>query len=572
MNSDTPQLKSFRSFEARQDGDRQTSRSESYLRTGRESSVISATIQADSTGRDMSIDLDVSADATHLKRFVVSVDFGTTFSSISFLILPRNTPPDSLDPHILYHHIQTIDHFPEEPCLGLAESRKEVPTEIWYPKEEYLEDSIMGDGTGSDDSPEGDMPFHLQNEDEENTYWGYEVYSCQRIDTDPNQNRRMGGFKLLFDESELTAQIRLDLEPTLDMMKKKKIIKDREDVISHYLKHLFSHAKEELSEKHEYTNDCPLGFVLCVPPIWTPKACRIMQTNMVRAIQESGYGSFGNCIDNLFIVSEPEAAAAYVIESTTTVLPKEAFMLLDAGGGTVDAITYTVNQTCPLRLEAEGVEAGGALCGSSYLNKAFQEHLSARLKDEDYLERNGISIRSIVDTEVVKFENNIKRKIDIIRPTSVFEFVEIQDLRADPRKNFGRNRLRLTHNDLRGIFLPVLEKVSGLMERQLELAKMRRINVTKVILIGGFANSPSLRSFLKRKLASIKSYQDEDIPLWARRRFLVPSSEPSTRETGRDASAVQVMDFDVMNRSILMTSLLTGESFPIASLWMAGST
>jgi hypothetical protein len=34
-------------------------------------------------------------------------------------------------------------------------------------------------------------------------------------------------------------------------------------------------------------------------------------------------------------------------------------VLIDAGGGTVDAITYTVDKTYPLRLKAEGVEAGG---------------------------------------------------------------------------------------------------------------------------------------------------------------------------------------------------------------------
>jgi hypothetical protein len=46
-----------------------------------------------------------------------------------------------------------------------------------------------------------------------------------------------------------------------------------------------------------------------------------MQKNMERAIRESGFGSVENdSVDNLFIVSEPEAAAAYVLASTTAVL------------------------------------------------------------------------------------------------------------------------------------------------------------------------------------------------------------------------------------------------------------
>ena len=34
-------------------------------------------------------------------------------------------------------------------------------------------------------------------------------------------------------------------------------------------------------------------------------------------------------------------------------------MLLDAGGGTIDAITYTVDKDFPLRLKTEEVEPGG---------------------------------------------------------------------------------------------------------------------------------------------------------------------------------------------------------------------
>jgi hypothetical protein len=34
-------------------------------------------------------------------------------------------------------------------------------------------------------------------------------------------------------------------------------------------------------------------------------------------------------------------------------------MLLDAGGGTIDAITYTIDKDIPLRLKTEEVEPGG---------------------------------------------------------------------------------------------------------------------------------------------------------------------------------------------------------------------
>lgn len=48
---------------------------------------------------------------------------------------------------------------------------------------------------------------------------------------------------------------------------------------------------------------------------------------MERAIRESGFGSVENdSVDNLFIVSEPEAAAAYMLASTTAVLVSQGFL------------------------------------------------------------------------------------------------------------------------------------------------------------------------------------------------------------------------------------------------------
>ncbi len=137
-------------------------------------------------------------------------------------------------------------------------------------------------------------------------------------------------------------------------------------------------------------------------------------------------------------------------------------MLIDAGGGTVDAITYTVDKTYPLRLKAEGVEAGGKfstpsrslhhvlngpgdLCGSSYLNEAFREHLRARLEGEDYLEVNGLTIEGIIDSQVIAFENEMKRSVDVAASNIPTEIVYIQGLRANPHpeKRFLNNRLKI---------------------------------------------------------------------------------------------------------------------------------
>jgi hypothetical protein len=138
----------------------------------------------------------------------------------------------------------------------------------------------------------------------------------------------------------------------------------------------------------------------------------------------------------------------------------EAFLLLDAGGGTVDATTFIVANEDPLRLKREGVDSDGMihsnrsdslsdltsaiLCGSSILNKHYEDLLKRKLEDEEnYFKENGVDLNMIVDSCVQDFENLIKRNYDIMaakRPILVF----IHGLRDDPGKGFAHQHLRIS--------------------------------------------------------------------------------------------------------------------------------
>lgn len=87
----------------------------------------------------------------------------------------------------------------------------------------------------------------------------------------------------------------------------------------------------------------------------------------------------------------------------------------------------------------------GDLCGSSYLNEAFQMHLRARLEGEGYLEVGGLTIESIIDSQVIAFENEMKRSVDVVASNIPTEIVYIQGLRANsrPEKRFLNNRLKI---------------------------------------------------------------------------------------------------------------------------------
>jgi hypothetical protein len=130
---------------------------------------------------------------------------------------------------------------------------------------------------------------------------------------------------------------------------------------------------------------------------------------------------------------------------------------LDAGGGTVDAVTYKVTKSYPLRLSAEVVPPGsmyirsiqfmriftylGKLCGASYINERLEKLLLKRLKHEKYLVKNGKTIKSIVEGKVIEFENGEKRLIDTVNESFETEPIFIDDLRANPTKRFTQNRM-----------------------------------------------------------------------------------------------------------------------------------
>ena len=285
-------------------------------------------------------------DRGNEKRFIVAIDFGTTFSSVSFHAVPKDGPIPGLD-RLGPRNIESIVDYPDAPTDQIGNTRKDVPSESWYPsktKDVELEDRRPNEhrngnlvtnlnespNQGSEGSDQELIPDFEESSDEcddeldeEMTgyAWGFGV---QRRFEDPDskryQNRRIRRSKLLLDRSDLTKGIRDELRGTLRTLRNRRLIKKDEDIISDYLERLFRHTRVQLTKRHGFNHGSALEFVLCVPAMWKSKAVRKMQTAMEKAITKSGFGSVTNgSIEDLFIVSEPEAAAAFLLERTDSV-------------------------------------------------------------------------------------------------------------------------------------------------------------------------------------------------------------------------------------------------------------
>lgn len=298
---------------------------------------------------DQLLDASENSDVS-MRRLIMAVDFGTTYSAIAYVALEPGETGDYLDPA----RIHTIQNYPADVTFGSLDDdmRSEVPTEVIYPLDRDFRKK-EGLDTQETEAPQSDVPTpgtglteahgdpgdplaifggHRDDDsdrmsiDETTSFrWGYETHEAwgrSATHVDP-KNRPLARFKLLLDSSPRTQTIRDELNVTLQELKKKKVIKDSLDVIADFLTCLLRHAKSELENAGLFVDDYKLETILCVPAIWSQKACRDMQTAMAKAMGRAGFQGVdvkNNSIENLFIVSEPEAAAAFVLGNSRDIM------------------------------------------------------------------------------------------------------------------------------------------------------------------------------------------------------------------------------------------------------------
>jgi len=443
------------------------------------------------------IDSDAD-DRPETRHFVIAVDFGTTFSSVAYV---GYTHP-SLRRRIGFQQLEIVDRYPDHPYGSLT--CHDVPTELWYSQriarplrreKDALEHQPLGDDdddtddtddtddeTSSEDTPPpNQQSFARVNGDSNATSlrWGYGVQDqLKEADHDGDLSRHLARFKLLLDDSAHTANVRSTLGETCKALTKMGFIKQDTDIIADYLEQLFHHTKKRLIGSEGYTDASTVEFVLCVPAIWKAKACRQMQVAMATAITNSGLGQLQNgSVDNLFLVSEPEAAAACLLASEKTRLQVRLdstgrFILLTClgwghlyppgrrrwhgrhnhlYGRSGDPIAVKDRRgdaggwVKPCRLPNAADPIPGALCGSSFINERFEHLLIERLKDEEYLWQNGEKLSKIINGLVVEFERGDKKRIDGMFPDRVTGCdVRIPRLKENKKKRFSDGRMNLS--------------------------------------------------------------------------------------------------------------------------------
>ncbi|MCJ1230796.1 hypothetical protein MMC12_007470 [Toensbergia leucococca] len=376
----------------------------------------------------------------------MAVDFGTTYSGLAWA---QTRKPEMQ---------MTIIQWPDATSGGLEGiTSDKVPTELQYDGSDYK--------------------------------WGYQIddlgprHQWFKLGLDPLQCHGNLALATLFPDP-------LASPPAYDL--------SSETLVTDYLTALRRHAEQILRYKlpQGAFQSTPLEFVITVPAVWSDAA----QAKTRACAERAGMGS-GQA---LHIITEPEAAAMYALDvmDPHNLKVGDTFVLCDAGGGTVDLISYTVSALKPILKITEASPGSGSLCGSTFLNRIFQKFLRDKFEndptwDEDVLEE------AMKRFEMVsQLSQQVKRSF---RGTYGEEFqIPVAGLRDNPANGIRRGRLRLTGTEVRQIFEPVVQQVITLVLGQIQATQSP---VKAVLLVGGFGQSAYLRDRVREAVGSVEVMQ-----------------------------------------------------------------
>ncbi|KAI8713422.1 hypothetical protein NCS52_01286900 [Fusarium sp. LHS14.1] len=338
---------------------------------------------------------------------------------------------------------------------------------------------------------EGKAPTEICYEDE--MLWGFEVDK----DTTP-----ITWFKLLLLKEE-------DLSPELRssefLLRARKMAvengKTSIDLIADYLRGIWLHTLESIAKDRgeSVLEAYQFHVVITVPAIWKDYA----RQDMEKAAKQAGIldrRAAGKTI--LTFAPEPEAAALSTLCDPGRKPKKgDVYLICDAGGGTVDLITYEITGVNPI-LMREAVEGTGGLCGGIFIDEAFEARVRDRLGHKwDQISQSGIKEMLKGDCELsIKPQykpGNEKKEYVVSIPAEAYQNDNelFDDMTWEPFIKKGRIHLRGCH--IEKVFAESFAKMDKLIEAQILQAKKQGLSLTGIILVGGLGSSLYLYEHLK---------------------------------------------------------------------------
>ncbi|KAK7749083.1 hypothetical protein SLS62_008478 [Diatrype stigma] len=368
----------------------------------------------------------------------IGIDFGTTFSGVTWLCHEEESsePPNPGD-------VQPVSRWPSNSAQN-SDSFK-VPSKIAF-------DPTSGEA-----------------------FWGWAV-------PEELEPTAIKWFKLLLlDQDDLEDRFKNSdhIKQARKMVSKLK--KDPIEVISKYLELLWAHAisriVKELGQRRVAA--MPYHVVITIPAMWKDYT----RDRMSRAAKMAHILDGRLCGETtLSFISEPEAATLTVLPDIKDLKAGDSFVLCDCGGGTVDLISYTVDQMQPLTIH-ETVEGE-----ATFLDEDFFRYLKQMVGPKRLSTINATHAKKTMSRE---WEHLIKRDFD----GDLHKVYSINIVSIDEEDDIS-----LDADTLRFIFRPTVERIDALVDNQIRAVMAKtRMPPKFIVLVGGFGRAEYLATYLRER-------------------------------------------------------------------------
>lgn len=361
-------------------------------------------------------------------EIVIGIDFGTTHSGVSWAVNGGSKV------------IRLINNWPD-PTASTA-SKDKVPSSISY---------VNG-------KPQK---------------WGYTVGL---------NDESFRWIKILLEENHKYVTM---VEPVKDSNTLlRKVDKTAQEVVADYLKLLWDYTIDDIRKFHpDYKDIFSLRVVLTVPAIWSHRA----KEKTLQAAKIAGMPG------EIKLVTEPEAAALATLKDKAEenqLMAGDAFVVCDAGGGTVDLISYEIEKLNPLKIK-ECAIGSGDLCGSVFLDVAFAKYIETVIGEKQYN-----SIKESYRNKMMKeFEFGIKRAFNGHDDQTYS--VDLKGVKDDPKNGIVDETITIKLSALVAVFDHVSQQIQKLVADQIAEVAEKGLTVKAILLVGGFGANQYLYERLR---------------------------------------------------------------------------
>ena len=297
---------------------------------------------------------------------------------------------------------------------------------------------------------------------------------------------RLQFFKLLLDDRQ---ELPMDSRPYLEQQLRN-AGKTVGEVTTDFLAAIRGHAMAEITKRYgaNMVSTTPFEYVLTVPAVWSDAAKNATE----QAATKAGIGP------NLSLVSEPEAAIVHALQ--TEAIPKDRmnvgdnWIVVDAGGGTIDVTVHEVAQLMPLRL-TESVPGIGALSGGAFIDMGFRNLVKDRM-GSDRFEQLCRDKPRFWPAALADFRSNVKPSFDSAGPGDAFaseddtiHYVTFSGAETQPEAGIRNGFFELSNDELAELFRPVVITLVDLVIKAKRALEREDKTANGVVLAGGLGKA-----------------------------------------------------------------------------------